>query len=324
MRIYPPKPMTSNTEPKRYIFRTAGVCPPEIHFKIHNSMLCDIRFVGGGCPGNAQLVGRLLEGRPADQALKSLEGIDCRNNTSCPDQLAKAIADAVAGNLEPAQSFKVHIDESPRTRVAVIGRLDGSAGHFLDYFSAVRKDNADGLYGIGNITGPAKDNAESVRLLRKEKVILSAGELDWQYANSIEPESFPGIAQKERDFLLGLPHVLSFQIGPKKAVGFFGDYIRHLPDFSDFDPFALEMNMVCDLSRFLKDETVFPALEAMIPQFSAQIVLFSQPAEWGHRRIGDIDFISVGNAFSDNKMLWGLMEIHDGQLHFKVRDARTD
>ena len=46
----------------------------------------------GGCNGNLQGVCRLIEGRRADEIIKTLKGIKCRGSrtgeTSCPDQLA--------------------------------------------------------------------------------------------------------------------------------------------------------------------------------------------------------------------------------------------
>ena len=46
----------------------------------------------GGCNGNLQGVCRLIEGRKADDIIKTLKGIKCRGSrtgeTSCPDQLA--------------------------------------------------------------------------------------------------------------------------------------------------------------------------------------------------------------------------------------------
>ena len=46
----------------------------------------------GGCNGNLQGVCRLIEGRKADDVIKTLKGIKCRGSrtgeTSCPDQLA--------------------------------------------------------------------------------------------------------------------------------------------------------------------------------------------------------------------------------------------
>ncbi len=76
--------------------------------------------------------------------------------------------------------------------------------------------------------------------------------------------------------------------------------------------------MVCDLTNFLQDETVFPALEAMMPQFQAQVVLFSQTKAWGHWTIGGIDFISVGPAMRDNQLNWGLLQADDETINFKI------
>lgn len=36
-------------------------------------------------------VSRLVEGRKIDEVIKLLKGIPCRGETSCPDQLSKAL-----------------------------------------------------------------------------------------------------------------------------------------------------------------------------------------------------------------------------------------
>jgi hypothetical protein len=55
-----------------------------------------------------------------------------------------------------------------------------------------------------------------------------------------------------------------------------------------------------------------------VPQFQAQIVLFSQTKAWGHWTIGGIDFISVGPAMRDNQFTWGLLEARGEQIHFRI------
>ena len=58
--------------------------------KIH-----DVKFQGG-CSGNTQGVARLVEGMDAKEAISRLEGIRCGfKPTSCPDQLAKALKEAL-------------------------------------------------------------------------------------------------------------------------------------------------------------------------------------------------------------------------------------
>ena len=47
--------------------------------------------VTGGCSGNLQGISRLVKGRDIDEVIETLKGIKCRNNTSCPDQLAQAL-----------------------------------------------------------------------------------------------------------------------------------------------------------------------------------------------------------------------------------------
>ena len=55
-----------------------------------NGIIQKVRIIRG-CPGNTQGVAALLVGMPLEEAVKRLEGIQCRNGTSCPDQLAKGI-----------------------------------------------------------------------------------------------------------------------------------------------------------------------------------------------------------------------------------------
>ena len=78
--------------------------------------------------------------------------------------------------------------------------------------------------------------------------------------------------------------------------------------------------MVANLTRFMEDETVFPALEAMIPQFSVQVIVFSQIQKWGHWQKNDVDFISLGPAFQENKLACGILEERAGRVHFRVEE----
>ncbi len=42
----------------------------------------------GGCPGNTVGVAKLAVGRKVEDVIALLKGIQCRNGTSCPDQLS--------------------------------------------------------------------------------------------------------------------------------------------------------------------------------------------------------------------------------------------
>lgn len=74
-----------------YTYIPKGTCSKKITFDVDGERkLHNVRFVGG-CPGNLQAIGRLVEGMDIDQVEKLLLGVKCRNNTSCTDQLSKAI-----------------------------------------------------------------------------------------------------------------------------------------------------------------------------------------------------------------------------------------
>lgn len=73
------------------IYRTKGTCSREIIFTVdENNILKTLKFVNG-CSGNTQGISKLAVGRPIDEVIDLLKGIQCRNGTSCPDQLAKAL-----------------------------------------------------------------------------------------------------------------------------------------------------------------------------------------------------------------------------------------
>ncbi len=71
-------------------FKTTGTCSRAINYEIADGVVTKCEFVGG-CPGNTQGVAKLAVGRPIDEVISLLKGIQCRGGTSCPDQLARAL-----------------------------------------------------------------------------------------------------------------------------------------------------------------------------------------------------------------------------------------
>ena len=71
-------------------FKTSGVCSRTIEFEVENNIVTNVKF-NGGCLGNTTGVSKLAIGRTIDDLITLLEGIQCRNGTSCPDQFAKAL-----------------------------------------------------------------------------------------------------------------------------------------------------------------------------------------------------------------------------------------
>lgn len=68
-----------------------GVCAVKMVVEEENGIISKVEIFGG-CPGNSLGVSKLCVGMKIEDAIKVLEGIDCRGRgTSCPDQLAKAL-----------------------------------------------------------------------------------------------------------------------------------------------------------------------------------------------------------------------------------------
>lgn len=76
-------------------FKPQGVCSQMIHVDVEGNVVKNVEFVGG-CSGNTQGVASLVKGMDVHEAISRLEGITCGfKNTSCPDQLAKALKLAI-------------------------------------------------------------------------------------------------------------------------------------------------------------------------------------------------------------------------------------
>ncbi|EPS51700.1 hypothetical protein CFSAN002367_05433 [Clostridium botulinum CFSAN002367] len=72
----------------------------KITFDILNNKVVKVNFLGG-CDGNLKGLSSLIEGMDIDDAIKRLQGITCGSkNTSCPDQLSKALQEAKKQNKE--------------------------------------------------------------------------------------------------------------------------------------------------------------------------------------------------------------------------------
>ena len=304
---------------QQYVFETQRVCPTEIHFQVNGAVLERVRFVGGGCPGNAQLVARLLEGKPVVEVLPLLEGIECSKGTSCPDQLAEAIRAQQAGTLQPAISFRVSDDPSPKKTVGLIGALNGDHMALQQLGVLLEAQGVETVFCSGNLTGQGKADRKLTRVIGECGLRAVAGDRDWACAHNEGGSTASRQDRKTSDFLLGLPHVISFRMDDKKGVLFYGDYLQRMPGYSDFEPYALEINMVCGLADFMQDETVFPALEAMAVQFQADIIVFGQAGRWGHWQMAGKDFISLGPAAEGENLAFAVLDVRNGRVAFSKK-----
>lgn len=79
----------------KFNYRTQGTCARSISFDLEDGIVKNISFEGG-CNGNLKGISALAEGKTADEVIASLSGIRCGfKSTSCPDQLARALKDAL-------------------------------------------------------------------------------------------------------------------------------------------------------------------------------------------------------------------------------------
>ena len=73
------------------IYNTKGTCSTQIELDVVDGLIKNVKFTNG-CNGNLQGISKLVEGMKAEEAIEKLRGIKCGfKNTSCPDQLAKAL-----------------------------------------------------------------------------------------------------------------------------------------------------------------------------------------------------------------------------------------
>ena len=78
-----------------YTYTPTGVHSKSIEFDIEENIVKNVKIIGG-CDGNNQGMAAQAEGRTTDDVIRLLSGIPCgKKPTSCPDQLAKAVAEAV-------------------------------------------------------------------------------------------------------------------------------------------------------------------------------------------------------------------------------------
>ena len=80
-----------------YTFRPRGVCSQQMQVEVDDQGVIQELQVLGGCSGNLQGIASLVQGMPAQEAIRRLKGIRCGfKDTSCPDQLARNLEKIMA------------------------------------------------------------------------------------------------------------------------------------------------------------------------------------------------------------------------------------
>ena len=86
---------TKATGGNRYGLQTIRICSRLIHVELDGDKIANVEFVGG-CAGNTAGISSLVKGMDAHEVIKRLEGTKCgARPTSCPDQLSKALKQAL-------------------------------------------------------------------------------------------------------------------------------------------------------------------------------------------------------------------------------------
>lgn len=81
---------------KRLEYKTHGTCSRMVAVEVEDGVVTDCTFVGG-CSGNTQGVASLVKGMKVEDAIAKMRGIKCGfKDTSCPDQLARALEEISA------------------------------------------------------------------------------------------------------------------------------------------------------------------------------------------------------------------------------------
>ena len=80
-----------------YTYRPKGVCAQMMKIELEDGVIKEVQVLGG-CNGNLQGISALVRGMRAEDAIERMKGIRCGfKKTSCPDQLAVALEEALAG-----------------------------------------------------------------------------------------------------------------------------------------------------------------------------------------------------------------------------------
>ena len=81
-----------------FTYATRGTCARQIDVEIEDGVITYVKF-HGGCNGNLKGITSLTVGKNAQEVINLLKGITCGfRDTSCPDQLSKALEAALKEN----------------------------------------------------------------------------------------------------------------------------------------------------------------------------------------------------------------------------------
>ena len=182
--------------------------------------------------------------------------------------------------------------------------------------AAIKTEGIEAIYSLGNLVGPGNDLDQVIELASQKGIRNVQGPNDREGAEGV---ALDHLRPLNRDRLRLDPLILTFHLGERQAVAFHGGFIQDLTGFSDFSPYATEIIMTCNLSDYLRDEAVFPALTTMTEHFTADLVLFGHTGQWQHVRLGKVDFVNVGALAANGQLGFAILAWQNGGLEVQFR-----
>ena len=84
----------------QYEYQTKGTCSRKMIVELDGDVIRSVKIVGG-CAGNTAGIAEIVRGMKAEDVIRRFSGIRCGlKHTSCPDQLAHALTEALAQQQE--------------------------------------------------------------------------------------------------------------------------------------------------------------------------------------------------------------------------------
>jgi uncharacterized protein (TIGR03905 family) len=297
-------------------FKPTGICPKEIHLDIEGGILKELSFLGGGCRGNSYLVCKILQGKRIEELIPLLKGIPCREGTSCPDQVAKALELDQKEGLPTAEMNILTIEEQWE-RIGIFSGIHGDLQNLRKVLKQVSSETVDRLVCLGGLIGETFFHEEIVSLLVTEKVILLQDPSDLGI-NQHKEVSRPG-----KEFLFQLPALLEFKLGKLRGIAFHGGAMEEIPGYSEYSKYGADINAIIYLSNYLRDEYVSPAFETLAKQFWANLYVFNHTDEPSYKILPNRHFVNVGriSPAEGNKRWYAIMEAKGDQLVVQFREV---
>lgn len=119
-------------------FYPTGVCSRQYDIELEDGVIKAVEITGG-CSGNLGGIKSLITGKPAEEVIPLLRGIQCKTKpTSCPDQLSYALERAVQEEQERKHPAKEYSSRA---------RFDMNKEFLFANYPYLRKDNSP-VYGV--------------------------------------------------------------------------------------------------------------------------------------------------------------------------------